>query len=164
MLSLVRISSILLALCVFLAACTTSFVSAYDQKIVSGLDEQNKKAMVLFASVATGSRAGQFSRYKTNYDDTIGGMESVRLMIKSRYIPLGNAVSNKLVQSICPPGVQFEECLNSSSANMDQVVKTLQRMRDQHEKNGLAPAVVDLFKRDYELGMQRILVVEAALK
>ena len=62
------------------------------------------------------------------------------------------------------PSALVDICLNATPESIAMVLSTLRTMRTTHRNEGLEPAIVTLFQREYLTAVDQALTVEAALE
>jgi hypothetical protein len=150
-----------------LAACTVQLAPSYDQALVEGLDKANTTALTLFAAVESGSPTSEFGKYEDRYAELIGTFDALRQRALNRQVPpLAKRLSRlSIVRDYCNSESDPTACLNASPASLEEVLKLLRRMRDQHKgPSGLAPDIVQIFRDGYNVAIAQALTVENALK
>jgi hypothetical protein len=147
-----------------LAGCAIQVAPAFDRTIVQGLTDANEEAMILFASVSSGSSANSFPARKPVYDSLIGRFDALRLLASSRPRPTPPSLFAKASTAITK--VSEIDLLSEAPSipAIAKIVELLTRMRDTDQSRGLTPVITELFKGDFEIEMQSALTYEKALE
>lgn len=151
-----------------LAACTVQLVPSYDRELVQGLDQAHVEALAIFASVdgEEGSPATAFAALEQRYAAVIGRFEALRQRAQARPLPpLARRLSRlAIVRDFCNAQNDPTGCLNASPASLAEVQSLFRRMRRTHQRSGLAPDTVLLFRRSYDTAIEQALTVERTLQ
>ena len=147
----VRAGLVLLAL-LFLAGCAVRLAPDYDAALVEGIQKANEEAMVLFASVSTGTRPTTFSTRADAYARVIGKLDALRVSALARIAPAA-----PLPGAAPPPEAPTPQVLEEASTVMT-------KMRETDAARGLSPMLVGGFREAFGLSVQQALVYERALQ
>jgi len=151
-----------------LTACTVQLVPSYDRDLVQGLDQAHVEALTLFASVdgEEGSPATAFTGLEQRYASVIGRFEALRQRAQGRPIPpLARRISRLgIVRDFCNSQSDPSGCVNASPGSLAEVLSLFRRMRSRHQRGGLPPDVVALFRQSYDAAIEQALTVERALQ
>lgn len=154
-----------LCLVVWIGSCAVRWSPAYDRPFYDKLIDLNDRTLTLFSSVSAGASANTFKDHQAGYDEAIGGFEALRLVALARPTPrIGWSGAQAIAEKACGPGVPIEECVYATPASLSEIVEDLSKMRNLHKSGRLQSDVVRLLKQDYEVSVQQVLVLEAALK
>jgi hypothetical protein len=149
-----------------LSACTVGLVPAYDADLAEGLSAAHANALVQFARVEEGSPREDYPAHAETYAVLIGAFGELRSRAATRPIPplATRLAKTSVFRRVCPATDDPEVCLNATPESIASVLSTLRTMRTTHRTEGLEPAIVDLFKREYLTAVDQALTVEAALQ
>lgn len=164
------LSRALALLCVFVvAACQAALAPSYDQSLIDGVTAANEEAMVLFSEVHDGARPSRYAALAPKYDALIGRFDALRAQADARdTAPIGRRIAralskgNEQLEEICGP--DGSGCVNTSPADLEEIVRNFQRMKETTRTKGLTKEAVALHKGAYAISLHDILVVETALK
>lgn len=159
-----RLLTLLAALA--LSACTVGLVPAYDADLAQGLSAAHAQTLVEFARVEEGSPKEDYPAHADTYAQLIGAFGELRSRATTRPIPplASRLAKSSVFQRICPASDNPEVCLNATPESIDVVLGTLREMRTTHRTDGLDPAIVEGFQREYLTAIDQAITVEAALK
>lgn len=151
---------------VALSACTIGLVPAYDADLAQGLSEAHEAALVEFARVEEGSPKEDYPAHAGTYAELIGAFGELHSRAATRPVPplASQLAKSSVFQRVCPATDDPEVCLNATPESIDAVLTTLRTMRTTHRTEGLDPAIVEGFQREYLTAIDQAMTVEAALE
>ena len=149
-----------------LAACTVGLVPAYDADLAQGLSSAHAAALVEFARVEEGSPKEDYPAHADAYAQLIGAFGELRSRAATRPIPplASRLAKTSIFRKVCPATEDPEVCLNATPDSIGMVLNTLRTMRTTHRTQGLDPAIVEGFQREYLTAIDQAMTVEAALQ
>lgn len=154
---------IAIGLVLAVGACTTQLAPLYDQALVEGLTSTNAKTMELMASAVGGTTKETFANRENHYNQVIGSLDALALQAAARPAPtnsLGAAINRTGRES----GVSDESQVIPSSTALNEISKTVARMRQIDKKQGVTGVEVQAFKGQVLIYMDQALTYEAALE
>lgn len=157
---------VLIILLIALSACAARWLPDHDPLILNKMVALNEDTMVLFSAVSPSTTTASFARLESSYDKLIGGFEALNMLAKARPVPsLGiSGLTRQIADRACAAGATLADCINTTPANIDEIVLTLRTMRDAHKRMGLPADLVEQFRQPYLFSSNSILILEAALK
>ena len=149
-----------------LSACTVGLVPAYDADLAEGLSAVHASALVQFARVEEGSPKEDYPAHAETYAVLIGAFGELRSRAATRPIPplAARLAKTSVFRLVCPATDDPQVCLNATPNSIEAALSTLRTMRTTHRTEGLEPAIVDLFRRQYLTAVDQAMTVEAALE
>ena len=149
-----------------LAACTIGLVPAYDADLAQGLSSAHAEALVQFARVEEGSPREDYPAHADAYAELIGKFGELHTRAATRPVPplASRLAKTSVFRKVCPATDDPEVCLNATPDSIAMVLVTLRTMRTTHRTQGLDPAIVELFQREYLTAIDQAMTVEAALE
>ena len=149
-----------------LAACTVGLVPAYDADLAEGLSSAHAAALVEFARVEEGSSSEDYPAHSDAYAQLIGAFGELKSRAATRPLPplASRLAKTSVFRKVCPATEDPEVCLNATPDSIAMVLSTLRTMRTTHRTQGLDPAIVELFQREYLTAVDQAMTVEAALE
>ena len=151
------------AVLLLLSACQTAFAPPYDPTLVTGFNEANTEALVLFAAVSGGSAAAAYGDHSGQYDSVIGAFDALELQAAVRQVP---EFPTQILERVVPQGCSgADACSNNPTPfNLERIINNLNVMRERHASMGLSAGYVALRKVDHEIYARNVLIVEEYLK
>lgn len=134
-----------LALALVVAGCKIQLAPNYDQAILDDLGKANRDALILFASIRSGTTAATFQTRARDYDTAIGEFDAVRTESKARANP--------------NPKVAVP-----TEAAVEAIIDNISSLRDKDKASGVSPAFVTGHKQSYEIALDQAMTYEKALK
>jgi len=157
-------SLILLFFALMLSGCATILAPSYDKALVDGLTSVNTSVMEFLAFVSGGTEKDTFSERKEKYANLIGRLDALELQANARPAPK-NMVSEKVNDFLNKRGVPILDDTNAPSATaVSKISKTLVKMRDTDQKQGVTATEVQAFKNQICTYMDQALTYENFLK
>lgn len=153
--------ALLLGVVLALMGCTAALTPSYDAELVSGVNEANEQALILFSKVSGGSSAARFAALSPTYDEIIGKFDALRIRAAARDVP---PMGQQIAARLCPDDPDPSACANASPGSLQTIVQNFQRMKQEHQQNGLTSLEVQAFKNAYETSIEQVLLVETALQ
>ncbi len=154
-----------LSVLLFLSACAVQLAPTYDKEIVSTLANSNIDAMTMFATVANGTSAQDFSSRADKYAGLIGKLDALAIQAGARPQPknkVTDAINNILVQrGMAAVG---EDANMPSVTAVKKISETVSKMRDVDQKQGLRALEVKAFKGQATLYFEQAITYENFLQ
>lgn len=151
-------------ICVILSACVTRLAPNYDQAVVSGLIAVNQKTMELFAASAGGTNGETFEQRESSYNFLIGYVDALAIQAQARPVPK-NDVTERVNEQLRQRGVEvLAEDEIPSVSSLAQLSRTLAKMRQVDQKQGLTSLEVQAFKNTAAICMDQALTYESYLE
>lgn len=157
-----RVSSI--ALFLLLGACVTQLAPDYDRALVERLNTTNVSLMEFFASASPGVKQNSFNDRKPTYDSLVGMLDALVIQARSRPVPQ-NSITEKVNAALEKRGVQILDDGDTPSATaLEQISKTMVKMRDTDLKQGVTAFEVAAFKGQVSIYMDQAMTYENFLE
>ena len=152
----------------FLSACATTLAPSYDQAIVNGLQSTSQKLMQFFASTTSGTTSGTaraaFDDRQVTYDNIIGSLDALVIQARARPIPK-NSVTERVNAALEKRGVRVLDGDDAPSASaMQEISKTMVKMRDTDRKQGVTAFEVLAFRNQVEIYLDQAITYETYLE
>jgi hypothetical protein len=148
----------------FLSACVTTLAPSYDKAIVDGLVSTNQQLMEFFASVSSGTSKDSFDEREGTYNNIIGSLDALVIQANARPIPK-NKITEKVNEVLTKRGVQILEGDDAPSASaMEEISKTMTKMRDTDKKQGVTEFEVRAFKGQVVIYLDQAITYETFLE
>jgi hypothetical protein len=148
-----------------LAACATAQLPEYRQSLFDGINQTNAKTLFLFATVSSGSSAGQYPQLQSQYNEAIAAFDAIRIQVQARGWPATSTLLNRgALQSLCPDDGSGETCSSATEDALVNITDNLMTLRDRHRTTGLAASFVAARKARYETMIGVVLAIENALR
>ncbi|MFO1432014.1 MAG: hypothetical protein U1F76_18040 [Candidatus Competibacteraceae bacterium] len=147
-----------------IAGCMVRLAPDFDPSIVEGLTATNVQMMELFASVSAGTTPATIADRMATYNQIIGRLDALRIEASARTIPrplipvLKSSAENELAVA------DSDTPQAPSVGSIQQMVKTITKMRDTDKQQGLTALEVVAFKQQIEISMDQALIYEKALQ
>ena len=146
------------------SACATTLAPSYDKAIFDSLTQTNTSLMELFSSVSSGTNKSTFDERKDKYNKLVGSLDALVIQARARPIPK-NKVTDKVNKYLESRGVNILDGENAPSAiAIEGLSKTIVKMRDTDEKQGVTSFEVSAFKGQVVIYMDQALTYESFLK
>lgn len=138
----------LVSIMVLLAGCATQLAPPYDKVVVDGLNATNTEAMTLFASVAAGTKVGDFGTRADKYSQLIGKLDALAILSGSRPMPKNTATDtiNRALDKRGVPPLTEDGATPPSWHAIRKISDTVAKMRDTDRKQGVTATEVTAFK------------------
>lgn len=137
-----------ISILLLVGSCATQLAPSYDKVVVDGLNSTNTASMTLFASLATGTKPGDFGKRADKYSELIGKLDSLAILAASRPVPknhVTDAINNALSKRGVAPVVDDGSTPPSAHA-IRKISETIAKMRDTDMKQGVTATEVMAFK------------------
>ena len=151
----------LLLVAILLSACATAFAPPYDPAFVTGFNQANERALVLFSALSGGSGAGAYESYAERYADVIGAFDALKLRAEARP---SQELPDEIRSCVCKDPHSDECTINPTPFNLEGLISNLTTMKQRHKSAGLSSGYVQLRKIDHDIYARHVLVVEEFLK
>lgn len=157
-------SAYLFTTCLLLTAllftsCAIRLTPAYNRQIISGLNNANIGAMTLFVSLSDGARKSQSARYRDQYDELIGILNALEMLILIRPTPerpsglVAAVLGNPTLDLAGEPPVE----------PIQGMARIVEQIRDQHAATGLTATEIEGMEKMWRVYMDQALTFEASL-
>lgn len=150
-----------IGLALLLSSCVLRAAPAYDPSIVAGLANANTEALQLFAAVSEGTTSRTFADRRKRYEDVIGRFDALRVETLSRPVPRPPVVSGATARAAATVG---GDIANPTPSYLENILRTLTRMRDVDRARGLSAVNVALYKQSYVERITEAFYVEKAFQ
>lgn len=148
----------------FFSACVTALAPSYDQVIVDGLQSTNQKLMQFFASTSSGTVQATAGDRVGTYNQLIGTLDALAIQARARPIPT-NDVKEKVNEVLAERGIEILDVNDAPSAvAMEQISKTMAKMRDVDKKQGLTEFEVRAFRGQVVIYLDQAITYETYLQ
>jgi hypothetical protein len=144
--------------------CATQLAPLYDKALVDGITAVNTDVMTLFASMAGGSVKGTYQERSDKYDKAIGTVDALAIQSAARPVPTnrGSEAANKWLEKRHVPPLTEGEI--PSAIALREISKTIQKMRETDQKQGVTATEVSAFKNQVVIYMDQAVTYEAFLQ
>lgn len=157
-----RIGAVI-GLLMILAGCATQLVPFYDKALVKGLTYVNIETMGILAATANGTTSDTFEKREDQYNRVIGNLDALALQSAARPAPKNN-VPEAMKKIIGARTIVDQSQIISSATALDEIAKTITKMRDTDRKQGITGLESKAFKGQIIIFMDQALTYEAALE
>ena len=155
---------ILIAFVFMFTACATTLAPHYDKALLDGLTKTNTEVMEFFASVSASTQKDTFEQRKEKYANLIGCFDALEIQAKARPAPKNN-ITDKINDILSKRGVPTPDDSETPSATaMGNISKTLVKMRDTDQKQGITSTEVQAFKNQVSIYLDQALTYESFLE
>lgn len=146
-----------------LIGCATQLAPFYDKALVDGLTSVNVDTMGLLASAAGGTTKDTFDKREAQYNRVIGSLDALALQAAARPVPSNN-VPEAVKKIVGARNTSGPSQVVSSTTALEEIAKTITKMRDTDKKLGVTGLEVQAFKGQTLIYMDQALTYEAALE
>lgn len=145
-------------------ACATTLAPDYDKAIVDRLVAVSEKMMEHFASTTSGTTAATFAKREKTYNEIIGSLDALAIQARARPLP-NNKVTQKINEYLRSRGMEVLDGEGAPSAiALEQISKTLAKMRDTDRKQGVTAVEISAFKGQAVIFLDQALTYESFLE
>lgn len=146
-----------------LVGCATQLAPLYDRALVDGLTSINADTLELISAASDGTTKDSFPSREPKYNKVIGKLDALALQAGARPTP-----SNNITEAVKKIGSRNAsgspgQVVPSSTA-IQEISKTIVKMRDTDKKQGVTGFEVQAFKGQVLIYMDQALTYEAALE
>ena len=159
------LASILFVSLLQTVGCAIKLAPSYDKTVVDGLTSVNEELMTFFASVSSGTNASDFDQRKPTYDRLVGKLGAIKIQSAARPVPrsqLDQIFGSARDVSVSPQELRRSE--PPSVPAIDLMIKTMEKMRDTDQLQGVSAIEVSAFKGQIEISLDQALTYEKALE
>jgi hypothetical protein len=157
-------TGMLVALLAMLAGCAIQLAPLYDKALVDGLTSANADTMELMASAADGTTKDTFPARESKYSRVIGRLDALAVQAAARPVPTNNvSEAVKKIVGVRGAAGDASQIIPSSTA-LQEISKTVAKMRDTDKKQGVTALEVQAFRGQVLIYMDQALTYEAALE
>lgn len=153
-----------LSLLFLLSGCAVQLAPNYDKEVVATLASSNVDAMTMFATVANGTSAQDFSNRAANYASLIGKLDALAIQANARPQPK-NKITDAISSILAKRGIAVGDDANLPSVTaVKKISETISKMRDVDQKQGLKALEVQAFKGQATLYFDQAITYENFLQ
>lgn len=153
----------ILLLAILATGCKTQLAPEYDKAIVEKVTATSEKTMSFLETISNGTSNETYTQREDTYNSLIGAYEALKLQAKARPIPKNTATEkiNKLLQA---KGSNRLSSDYPSAFAFEEISKTLKKMKEVDQQNGIKPIAVEAFKGQIEIFLDQAITYESFLK